>query len=314
MQYIVLDMEWNQAWPGSRAARQFETPFAGEIVQIGAVRVSERQAVLDEFQVLVRPQYIRKMNSKISKLTGIKDAALKENGVTLPEAIEAFRKWIGEDFAFLTWGFDDIRVLRQNLELYHLETAWIERWYNAQLIFNAQRGGEHAQLALMTALEMMGIAPSRPAHDALGDAYHTALICAQLDLQKGVAEYAKAKEKPAKQPPAPPAECLDRRAFDGFADRSAALEAMTGAENVCPRCGKRLLSQQWLGQPGNRYMTRAACDDCGAFLVRVRLQSKEDGTVRAGRSVYPGDCDAAKSYDRLIKLRDKPRRRKRSAV
>ena len=152
-------------------------------------------------------------------------------------------------------------------------------------------------------------------HDALGDAYHTALICAQLDLEKGVAEYAKAKEKPPKQPqPEPPAECIDRRAFEGFADRSAALEAMTGAENVCPTCGKRLLAQQWLGQPGNRYMTRATCDDCGGFLVRIRLQPKEDGTVRAGRSVYAGDCAAAKSYDRLVKLREKPRRRRRSAI
>ena len=38
MQYIILDMEWNQAWPGSSAARQGIAPH-GEIIQIGAVRL-----------------------------------------------------------------------------------------------------------------------------------------------------------------------------------------------------------------------------------------------------------------------------------
>ena len=50
MQYIVLDMEWNQAWPGSSAARK-GLPLHGEIIQIGAVRVLEDRTVADEFQI-----------------------------------------------------------------------------------------------------------------------------------------------------------------------------------------------------------------------------------------------------------------------
>ena len=61
MQYIILDMEWNQAWPGSSAARQpLPSPMRGEIVQIGAVRMSEDQEIGDEFQVLIRPKYFKK--------------------------------------------------------------------------------------------------------------------------------------------------------------------------------------------------------------------------------------------------------------
>ena len=45
MQYIILDMEWNQAWPGSSAARQpLPSPMRGEIVQIGAVRMSRESS------------------------------------------------------------------------------------------------------------------------------------------------------------------------------------------------------------------------------------------------------------------------------
>lgn len=40
MQYIVLDMEWNQPWPGSPSAKKvLPSPIRGEIVQIGAVRM-----------------------------------------------------------------------------------------------------------------------------------------------------------------------------------------------------------------------------------------------------------------------------------
>ena len=40
MNYIVLDMEWNQPWPGSYAARKvLPVEIHGEIIQIGAVRM-----------------------------------------------------------------------------------------------------------------------------------------------------------------------------------------------------------------------------------------------------------------------------------
>ena len=42
MQYIVLDMEWNQPWPGSYAAQKvLPVQIHGEIIQIGAVRLLE---------------------------------------------------------------------------------------------------------------------------------------------------------------------------------------------------------------------------------------------------------------------------------
>ena len=148
MQYIVLDMEWNQPWPGSPTAKKpLPSPMRGEIVQIGAVRVLEDQSVADEFQILIRPKYFKKMNRKVSSLTGIKDAMLRDSGVPFPEAAERFRTWCGEDCVFLTWGFDDIVILRENLALHGLEDGWVSRWFNAQLIFNAQTDGSDCAAA-----------------------------------------------------------------------------------------------------------------------------------------------------------------------
>ena len=129
MDYIVLDMEWNQPWPGSPSARKvLPVQIRGEIIQMGAVRVSEEQLVLDEFQVLVRPKFYRSLNRRVSKLTGIKESRLKAEGIPFAEAIEQFRSWCGEDVVFLTWGFDDITILRENLQLHELPYEWVDRW------------------------------------------------------------------------------------------------------------------------------------------------------------------------------------------
>ena len=318
MDYIVLDMEWNQPWPGSPSARKvLPVQIRGEIIQIGAVRVTEDQTVADEFQILVKPKYYRSLNRRVSKLTGIKEARLKADGVPLPEAMERFHSWCGEDIVFLTWGFDDIGILRENLRLYGLEESWTDRWYNAQMIFNAQTDGSNAQKALKTAMELFGIEASRPAHDALGDAYHTALICARLDLKRGMAEYEQALRSHengfhgAELPG-----CISRKVFYDYPDKRAALSAMTGQENQCPTCGRQMLGSRWFAQPGHRYMDLATCPEHGKFLIRVRLSTQPDETVRVSRLTYEATSEAAQAYARRAEKADpedaaRPRRRRR---
>ena len=318
MDYIVLDMEWNQPWPGSPSAKKvLPVHIRGEIIQIGAVRVSEDQQVLDEFNAMVKPKYYRHLNRRVSKLTGIKEARLREEGIPFPEAAEKFRAWCGRDVTFLTWGFDDIGILKENLRLFGLEEDWCDRWYNAQMIFNAQTDGSTAQKALKTAMEIFGIEATRPAHDALGDAYHTALICARLDLKKGAAEYDQALKSHengfhgAELPG-----CVARKVFYDYADKRAALAAMAGAENECPICGKRMLGSRWFAQPGHRYMDLATCPDHGKFLIRVRLSEQADGTIRVSRLTYEATSEAAEAYARRAAKAEpedgsRPRRRRR---
>ena len=113
MDYIVLDMEWNQPWPGSPSSKKvLPVQIRGEILQIGAVRITEDQQVADEFQVLIKPKYYKRLNRRVSKLTGIKESDLRDRGVPMEDAIKDFRSWCGEDVIFLSWGFDDITILR----------------------------------------------------------------------------------------------------------------------------------------------------------------------------------------------------------
>ena len=321
MNYIVMDMEWNQPWPGSPSSKKvLPVQIRGEIIQIGAVRVTEDQQVADEFQILIKPKYYRHLNRRVSKLTGIKETQLREEGVPFPEAIEAFRNWCGEDIIFLTWGFDDIGILRENLMLFNLNTDFTEKWYNAQMIFNAQTDGSTAQKALKTAMAEFGIEATRPAHDALGDAYHTALICARLDLKKGAEEYDQALKSHengfhgAELPG-----CICRQVYYDFADKRAALSAMSGEENRCPICDGRMLGSRWFAQPGHRYMDMATCPEHGKFLIRVRLSEQPDGKVRVSRLTYEATAEAAEAYARRAEKADpedqvrRRRRRRRSS-
>ena len=322
MDYIVLDMEWNQPWPGSPSARKvLPVQIRGEIIQIGAVRVTEDQQVADEFQVMIRPKYYRSLNRRVSKLTGIKESRLKAEGIPFPEAMEQFQAWCGTDPVFLTWGFDDIAILRENLQLFELGTDWIGRWYTAQMMFNAQTDGSTAQKALKTAMEIFGIEATRPAHDALGDAYHTALICARLDLKRGMEEYDQALRSHdngfhgAELPG-----CICLKVFYDLADKRAALAAMSGPENLCPTCGRQMLSSRWFAQPGHRYMDLATCPEHGKFLIRIRLSEQADGLVRVSRLTYEATSEAAESYRNRVEKAEPERRstrrrhRRRKAV
>ena len=323
MNYIVFDMEWNQPWPGSPSSKKvLPVQIRGEIIQIGAVRISEDQQVQDEFQVLIKPKYYRSLNRRVSKLTGIKESRLRDEGVSMNEAMEQFRVWCGQDVIFLTWGFDDITILRENLMLYGLDDSWVSHWYNAQMIFNAQTDGSTSQKALKTAMEVFEIEATRPAHDALGDAYHTALICARLDLKKGAAEYEQAVKSHVNGfHGADLPGCISRKVYYDYPDKRAALAAMTGPENLCPTCGRQMQGTRWFAQPGRRYMDLAACPEHGQFLIRVRLSDQPDSTIRVSRLTYEATSEAAEAYARRAEKADpepRPtsgqRRRRRSKL
>ena len=68
MDYVVLDLEWNQA-SDSRDARNRLLTF--EIIEIGAVKLNSRMEIVDTFEELIRPQVYDTMHHITEKLIGI---------------------------------------------------------------------------------------------------------------------------------------------------------------------------------------------------------------------------------------------------
>ena len=265
MNYVVVDLEWNQAMSSkSSVFNKLPIHLRGEIIQIGAVKLNEDMTPGEEFQIDVKPVYFKRMHYKVKKLTGF-DKERLSHGVPFREAFRQFREWCGEDVSFITWGYDDQGIMEQNIIIHDLDWDWIAGWINLQLIYNLQTGGDKKQKSLGTAMEHFGIEQTRVAHDALGDAYNTALVCSRLDMALGLADYDSAPEILARRMPKAPRresdgpEPIAHAAFQGYASKGDAFADKALSEPRCPICGGPLGFTKWVNQGDHRYMNLAEC-------------------------------------------------------
>jgi len=314
MSFVVLDMEWNQAMSSkSSVFNKLPIHLRGEIIQIGAVKMTEDNQPGEEFQIDVRPVYFRKLHYKVEKLTGI-DKDRLEQGVGFKEAFAQFRKWCGDGCTLLTWGSDDRPIMEQNIIVHDLDWDWIGRWVNLQVIYNSQTQAGRNQTGLATAMEYFNIEQTRVAHDALGDAYNTALVCSKLNLEEGLKEYDDnslllSMEKQAREGeevgPAP----VEHSAISGFSTREEAFSDPRISAPLCPECSNPMRTARWINQGDRRYMSLCSCKEHGKFLVRIRFRQTEEDTLTVNRIVYKADEEMEKFY--TSKLHPDSRRRKR---
>lgn len=303
MNYVVVDLEWNQAMSSkSSVFNKLPIHLSGEIIEIGAVKLKEDMTPGEEFTIDVKPVYFRRMHYKVKKITGF-DKERLAHGIAFADALEQFRQWCGEDVTFITWGNDDQRIMEQNIIIHDLDWDWIAGWINLQLIYNLQTGGDKNQKSLASAMEHFEIEQTRVAHDALGDAYNTALVASKLDMAEGLRLYPDAARilatrMPNYKPPADPTgpDALSHDCFDGFESKAAAFADSRMTQLACPHCGGETKGQKWVNQGDQRYMNIYTCQEHGAYLVRAKFRKcKEDNSWIANKLVYEAD-DAMQDF------------------
>ena len=311
-------MEWNQAMSSkSSVFNRLPIHLRGEIIQIGAVRLNDDWTPAEEFQIDVKPVYFNKMHYKVKKLTGI-DSERLSGACGFKEAFRQFREFCGEDCTFYTWGYDDKGIMEQNIIIHDLDWDWIRGWVNLQIIYNMQTEGDNNQKSLAAAMEHFSIEQTRTAHDALGDAYNTALVCSRLDMESGLAGYEAAQHRLSTRTKAPAGEedapdALEHVTFTGYPTKSAAFadEKLTGV--LCPVCAKPLVLSRWVNQGDKRYMTLGSCEEHGNYLIRVKLRSTETEDWAANRILYAADESMAAYYKaKSLQTRRRSRRRKKA--
>lgn len=303
MTYIILDLEWNQAMSANASIfNKLPIRLRGEIIQIGAVKMTDDMQAGEEFQAVVKPIYFRRVHYKVKKLTGF-DKDRLATGMKFKDAIEQFLDWCGPDCVFLTWGFDDKNIMEQNLIIHDLDIDWMGNWINLQVIFNMQVEGDRNQKSLSTAMEHFGIEQTRTAHDALGDAYNTALVCSKLDLISGLAGYDAAAHflpcaspKSGATPSSSEPEPIEHITLDGYNLRESIWDDDDITSHKCPDCGGILSMSRWVNQGDKRYMSIAKCEEHGSFLIRIRIRHCEDDTWAANRLVYRADTKMEEFY------------------
>ena len=304
MNYVVVDLEWNQAMSSkSSVFNKLPIHLGGEIIEIGAVKLTDDMQPGEEFTIDVKPVYFRRMHYKVKKITGF-DKDRLAHGHSFPDAMEQFRAWCGDDVTFITWGCDDQRIMEQNIIIHDLDWDWIAGWINLQLIYNLQTGGDKNQKSLASAMEHFEIEQTRVAHDALGDAYNTAVVASRLDMDEGLRMYDDAARILAARMPnyKPPVEnegpdALLHECFDGFASKSEAFSDDRLLALSCPICGQSTEALKWINQGDQRYMNIYSCAEHGNYLVRAKFRkNKEDNSWLANRLVYEADEDMLSFY------------------
>ena len=294
MYYITLDLEWNQAYAQKALAvqRQLACRLRGEVIQIGAVKMDKNMNICGSYQIIVKPKYFKKLHRHVSELTGITQEQM-DMGTPLDEAAERFKRWCGKDYAFLTWGPDDIPMLKENLNANGIPGDWIGEVYDLQRIFNTRTDGLSKQRSLEYAMDYFEIQQNLPAHDALNDAYFTALVAEKLDVPDAIKTYTTSNGEYLLEEVLGDADA----GGDGYVAIEELLDEEVIKNPICPIC-KKPLSE--IGKPlhskGQKYTYYFECEKDGEMLITLRLHRNFNDTWRAKRIIRKADETSVKAY------------------
>lgn len=170
MDYIIFDLEWNNAY-------NYKTKKGmNEIIEIGAVKLNSKLEIVDTFKQLIKPRITKKLGSRFKNLTNISMDEIKENGVDFDDAFSDFSRWSrGEDTVFLSWSTSDLYTLVDNFVKFRGVTYvdFITKYADVQkYCMQFVDNGSGNQISLSKCAELFEIDLSDKAlHRALEDCY-----------------------------------------------------------------------------------------------------------------------------------------------
>lgn len=271
MNYIILDLEWNQPVSHQEPVyRRVGDRLIFEMIQIGAVKLNAERQVLDSLSIPIQPTWYTRIHPRIRRMTGLTQEILDE-APRFEEAIEQFVDWCGEDYSLLTWGCDDVSVLQQNMDFFDVHPE-LPPLCDIQHLFSDVYKLKN-RMGLQPAMEMLHIDPdeSKQFHNAVNDAYYTALVFQTLEQPERVLEY-----------PNQPKQLIhpheDKQTAKGevFASIREALESDMALHPKCAVCGKACVPEEtgYVPQTADQYVTLAKCPQHGMMLVRLRFRPR----------------------------------------
>ena len=175
MNYIVLDLEWNQSNTGLEEEVE-RLPF--EIIEIGAIKLNDTCVMLGEFNELIKPMVYKEMHHITSNLIHMQMQEL-ERGEAFPVVAERFVSWCGEeDYIFCTWGCLDLTELQRNMRFYDMPklSEGPIAYLDVQKLFSIAYEDRKQRRTLEYAIDFLGLEKDIPFHRAFSDAYYTTKV------------------------------------------------------------------------------------------------------------------------------------------
>lgn len=275
MNYIILDLEWNQSARGKKYENQ-AIPF--EIIQIGAVKLDDTGNVLDIFNCVIRPTVYKKLHSAVKEVVALTEQELRK-GITFPEAFLRLMKFCGDEYIFCTWGSQDLWQLQQNMQFYQIENAFprVMKYYDVQKLFSIVFEDGKLRRTVEHAVDVFDMEKDLLFHSAVNDARYVAQIFQRLMENKEAMErFSVDYYKPPltrKEEVSLRFKTYSKYVYRVFPSREEALEDKGVCSIKCPVCRTSLHKKvMWFSGNAKKYYCVAKCPFHG--FVRGKIQMK----------------------------------------
>lgn len=281
MNYIVFDLEWNQA---ADLKTRRENSLLFEIIEIGAVKLNEKNELIGHFHELIKPQVFHAMNQVTGELIHLKMEQL-ENCRSFPEVADDFLEWCGSDYIFCTWGNLDLTELQKNMDYYNMtpvseKTIW---FYDVQKLFSIAYEDRTIRRTLQYAVEYLDIEKNVAFHRAYADAYYTAEVIKRITDKSIFDNFSfdtyrvpRNKSEEIKIQFADYFKYISRK----FPDKLAAMADRDVINTKCYLCGARTKRKiPWFTTNGKHYYTIVVCMKHGPIKGKIRLRRAEDTMI-----------------------------------
>lgn len=305
MNYIIMDLEWNQSSTGEEEVSRI-LPF--EIVEIGAIKLNSEREMVSEFSELVKPQVYHEMHHITSKLIHLQMEQL-EQGKPFVKVAEQFFDWCGDDYIFCTWGPLDLTELQRNLRYYGMEPLADGplKFLDVQKLFSIAYEDKKSRRTLEHAIDHLQIKKDIPFHRAFSDAYYTAKVLALMkeevlrNYSFDVFHIPKNKKSEIHVQFDTYAKYISR----GFADKAEAMEDRTVSGTKCYLCRRNLRKKiRWFTPNGKHYYSVSYCDKHGFMKSKIRMRKSEDKmvyVVKTERFITDAEVEAIREKQKKAK-------------
>ncbi len=293
MNFIVLDLEWNQC-PYGKTYEEKLLPF--EIIEIGAVRTDESREILDRFSEIVKPQVYTSLHYHTSEIVNLRNIDFKD-ARSFPEVFSDFWKWCGSDPIFCTWGPSDLIELQRNLTYHGMDNpfAFPLFYYDIQKIFSIVFEDRKTRRSLRYVVDSLEIPREIPFHDALSDAVYTAKIMKYLTdeqiLSNSSVDYFRTPRNRCEEI------YVRYLTYSKFVSKPydsklLAMKDKVVVSTVCPECQKNSPRKlQWFSHGSRNYYCISWCEEHGYLKGKIRLRRRSDGKYYAVKTIKPVSSD-----------------------
>ena len=307
MNYIVVDLEWNQSPQGKKYEIK-EIPF--EIIEIGAVKLDNERNIVSEFERVVKPQLYKELHFKTQEIITI-DMEELQRGDKFFDVVNDFLKWCGEDYIFCTWGSTDLIELQRNMHFYKVDIPYEMplKFYDIQKFFSILYEDGKSRTALQTAAEFLSIVDGE-FHRAINDARYTAKIIQCIDFERASKNYSidyytipykRSNEIFINY------ETYHKYISRGFRQKESLMSDKEVLSSRCYLCGKECESVvPWFSTNTKIYFGLFNCEEHGYMKGKIRAKYADNGKYFAVKILKLTDEDGVKQiYDRQETTREK---------